>query len=99
MGMGSGLGEMPGFLFGASNGDIIRRIPGTKLIETHFLKHPYLTIFVLASVPNLLFDVSSTLAGTYGLHPGRFIITTILGKIVRFTFVALVLGAVADAVS
>lgn len=89
MGLGSAIGEIPGFLFGAINETAIKKLPGERLVRNWMSKNRNLTIFLLAAIPNFLYDFGSVLAGVSGMRIHAFLIATGLGKIIRFGSVAL----------
>jgi membrane protein YqaA with SNARE-associated domain len=88
MGLGSALGELPGYYAGAANVRSLQHIPGGHHVQRWMNKHSAATIFVLAAVPNYLFDVGSVLAGAFRMPVTSFLAATVAGKVVRFTGVA-----------
>lgn len=55
-----------------------------KRIFEWIQSHAFLTIFVLAAIPNFLTDMSGLIAGRIGYPFPRFLLATFLGKVIRF---------------
>ena len=71
----------------------------TFFIAVFFMKkNGFLTIFILAIIPNPFFDLAGVFAGFTGYPLKRFILATILGKTIKFVLLAL-LGMKAGKVS
>jgi membrane protein YqaA with SNARE-associated domain len=94
--VGSSIGELPGYTAGAINSSTLQRIPGAKLVTRWMESRAALTIFLLAAVPNFLYDVGSLLAGASNMPPLQFFMATLVGKIVRFTVAATLASWVAN---
>lgn len=85
MGVGSAIGELPGFATGALTRRAIPRSRMKARLRLWVRRSPSLTIFLLAAVPNFLYDIGALLAGTARMPLPKFFMATLLGKIVRFT--------------
>jgi membrane protein DedA with SNARE-associated domain len=91
MGVGSAIGEMPGFAAVHLNADarVVRKVFGARFLTRWMVRHGPLTIFLLAAIPNFLFDVGAMVAGANRMKFNTFFFSTLFGKIVRFTMAAL----------
>jgi len=92
-GVGSAIGELTGYVAGDGARDIINdKIKENK--NTHKLITNYgpLAIFVLAFIPNPLFDAAGLVAGALKLPWWQFLIATGAGRVLRYILLAM-LGA------
>lgn len=96
--LGATLGDMIFFLLGYSG----RKLASGKkrsfvkkvfltVIEEYFRKYGSIIIFLLALIPNPLFDGIGLIAGVFSYSPRKFFIIVLLGRIIRYWFLA-VLG-------
>lgn len=88
-GLGSGLGEITGYLAGDGAARVIVKNKRDlwkykKLIKKYDLP----AVFVLAFIPNPVFDVAGIAAGSVGIPLIRFLIATIAGRILRYVLLA-----------
>jgi membrane protein YqaA with SNARE-associated domain len=88
-GIGSGIGEITGYLAGDGAARVIVKNKRDlwkykKLIKKYDLP----AVFVLAFIPNPVFDVAGIAAGSVGIPLVRFLIATILGRILRYVLLA-----------
>jgi membrane protein YqaA with SNARE-associated domain len=87
-GLGSALGELTGYYAGYGGSSVI---PEGKLYEklAQFMReHGMLAIFILAAIPNPLFDVGGMIAGILKMPVLRFIAAAWVGKAVRLGVMA-----------
>jgi len=90
-GIGSAIGELTGFLAGEGVRDLMSsRIRETKKIEELVKKYDVAAIFVLAFIPNPLFDVAGVIAGGLKIAWWRFLISCAAGRILRYILLALI---------
>jgi membrane protein YqaA with SNARE-associated domain len=88
-GVGSGIGEITGYLAGDGAARVIVKNKRDynkyrKLIK----KYDVPAIFVLAFIPNPVFDVAGIAAGSVGIPLVRFLAASIAGRIVRYVLLA-----------
>jgi uncharacterized membrane protein YdjX (TVP38/TMEM64 family) len=81
---GATLGELTGYLAGASGRGIVRHRVGHRRIETWMGRRGALTLLVLAAVPNPFFDLAGMTAGVVRYPVWRFLAFTWAGKSVKF---------------
>jgi uncharacterized membrane protein YdjX (TVP38/TMEM64 family) len=82
-GLGSSLGELSGYLAGYSGSTIVKTNKTYLRIKEKVVKHGLFMIFLLALIPNPLFDVGGLAAGAIGIKWWKFLIATIIGKTIR----------------
>lgn len=89
-GVGSGIGELSGFVVGRSSAKILKKHSEKSYgwlmkIQTDLLKRAAGPgLFVLAIIPNPLFDMAGILAGLAGMRGASFLFWCTAGRIVRF---------------
>jgi membrane protein YqaA with SNARE-associated domain len=87
-GAGSALGELSGYMAGYS-GQVVFRKSKTYLRMEHWMRRRGgLVIFVLAFVPNPIFDLAGAAAGILRYPAWRFLLFCFLGKTPRSILVA-----------
>ena len=87
-GLGAALGEITGYLAGLSGQGIFHERPIYKRIQELMEKSGMLIIFIMAFVPNPVFDVGGIIAGAMGMPAWRFFLACCLGKVLRFILIA-----------
>lgn len=92
-GIGSGLGELSGYIAGASGRGLILRNKG---INSHLrwftTQYTLPALFVLAILPLPVFDLAGVMAGALKIRVSHFLAVVISGKIIKHILVAM-LGA------
>ncbi len=82
-GAGSAVGEISGYMAGFSGQVLAERTKVYVRIE-HWMEHyGMLTIFLLAAVPNPFFDLGGMAAGALKMPLHKFLISCLLGKIIK----------------
>ncbi len=82
-GLGAALGELTGYYAGYGGSAVI---PAGRLyarMEQFMRRHGMLAIFLLAAVPNPVFDVGGITAGVLKMPVLKFLIAAWLGKVLR----------------
>ena len=87
-GVGDALGEFSGYALGYAGTDVIRHRKAYNLFESWMHSHGMLTIFLLCTFPNPLFDLAGAAAGASRMPGHRFFVATLGGKIVKDLFLA-----------
>jgi membrane protein YqaA with SNARE-associated domain len=87
-GLGAALGELTGYLVGLSGQTVFEDRPLYWRIEKWMRKSGTLAIFILAAIPNPIFDVGGLIAGVLRMPVWRFILGAWLGKSLRFVMLA-----------
>lgn len=88
-GLGSALGESTGYFAGYASRAIVtpqeRNNTWYQRIFHWMGMHPFLTIFLLDAIPNLIGDIAGLIAGRTKYSYLKFLIASFLGKTVRFS--------------
>lgn len=90
-GIGSGLGELSGYIAGASGrGLILHNKNVNSRLHWFTTRHTYPALFVLAALPMPVFDLAGVMAGAMKMRVSHFLTIVISGKIVKHILVAMV---------
>ncbi len=91
-GLGSAIGESTGYFAGYATRALIT---STEQKNTWYHRifrwmgsHPFLTIFLLDAIPNLLGDIAGLIAGRNKYSYLKFLLASFLGKTIRFALSA-----------
>jgi membrane protein YqaA with SNARE-associated domain len=90
-GAGQALGEMTGYLAGYSGQELIDNSPRYEKLVSWMRRYGAVTIFVLALIPNPVFDVAGIVAGALRMPWWLYLLSAGAGKILKN--VALAYGA------
>jgi membrane protein YqaA with SNARE-associated domain len=88
-GSGATLGEISGYVVGFSGQGVIENKVWYDRISGWMLKYGDLTIFLLALIPNPLFDIAGMVAGALKMPIWRFLLWVWLGKCIKMLAFAL----------
>lgn len=88
--LGATIGELTGYLAGYSGRAIINKEEKLVKVEGWMKKYGLWTIFVLAVIPNPLFDLAGMVSGAGKIPIWKFLIVTLLGKTIKFLAIALI---------
>jgi membrane protein YqaA with SNARE-associated domain len=91
-GLGSAIGESTGYAAGYASRSLITA-KETKSTWYHRIfrwmgSHPFLTIFILDAIPNLIGDIAGLIAGRIKYSYYKFLLAGFLGKTIRFAISA-----------
>jgi membrane protein YqaA with SNARE-associated domain len=86
--VGGTIGEMTGYLLGYSGRAAIENISLYQRVEHSMKRWGALPLFVLALIPNPLFDVAGAVAGALRFPLWKFLVYSGSGRIIKHTFVA-----------
>jgi len=87
-GIGAALGESTGYLAGFSGQVVVDRKDWYETLTAWMRKYGDLTIFMMALVPNPLFDLAGMAAGMLKLPFFRFLLWCSIGKILKMLLFA-----------
>lgn len=90
--LGATIGELTGFMAGFGGKVFVKEKGVYQKIKRWIHNNGFLTIFILATIPNPLFDLAGIASGVTGYPVKRFFLATFLGKTVKFVAIAF-LGA------
>ena len=88
--LGATIGELTGYLAGYSGRAIINKEEKLVKVEGWMKKYGLWTIFVLAVVPNPLFDLAGMVSGAGRIPIWKFLIVTLFGKTIKFLAIAFI---------
>lgn len=87
-GLGSTFGELTGYLAGYAGSVVIEDRERYERIREAMKRYDILTLFVLAVIPNPIFDLAGMAAGALKMPLLRFLLTCWAGKTVKMLAVA-----------
>jgi membrane protein YqaA with SNARE-associated domain len=88
-GVGAALGELTGYLAGWSGQKIWHQRSLYQKVQRVMERYGLLIIFVMAFVPNPIFDIGGMIAGAMRIPVWQFLLVCCLGKSLRFVLLAL----------
>lgn len=83
-GVANALGELTGYMAGIGTSVVFEDDKRFKKVAKWMNINGFLTILILALIPNPFFDLSGIIAGASGYPVKKFLLATLLGKTVRF---------------
>ena len=87
-GLGSAIGESTGYAIGYASASLLkpweRRDTWYQRIFRWMSHYPFLTIFLLDAIPNLLGDIAGLIAGRNRYSYFKFLLAGFMGKTIRF---------------
>jgi membrane protein DedA with SNARE-associated domain len=89
-GVGQALGEMSGYMVGYSGQTLVDENPTYRKLSGWMQRHGALTIFVLALIPNPIFDFGGIAAGALRYPVWKFLLSCSAGKILKNIAFALI---------
>jgi membrane protein YqaA with SNARE-associated domain len=106
-GCGAAVGEMTGYTLGLGmspnldEGTTVATLGEKQMKWLHWLRPKFqrwgaIVIFVLAAIPNPIFDMGGILAGMARMPWWKFLLAAILGKTARFTLLSMMFGIAVD---
>ena len=87
-GIGSAIGELTGYMAGAGGKALIPKGRVYERLHYFMQRHGMLTIFLLAAIPNPIFDVGGLIAGALRMKAWKFILAAWAGKAIRLSLTA-----------
>lgn len=88
-GMGQALGEMTGYMAGYSGQRLVHGNPTHERLTCWMRRYGVLAIFVLALIPNPIFDLGGIAAGTLRFPVWKFLLSCAAGKVIKNVIFAL----------
>ena len=87
-GAGAALGELSGYLAGFSGQAVIENNPRYDKMLGWMRKYGDITILALAFIPNPLFDMAGIVAGVLKMPIWKFLVFSVIGKILKMLLFA-----------
>ncbi len=82
-GAGAALGELSGYLVGFSGQPMLEKSEKVKNLAAWMKRNQSWTIFLLALIPNPLFDMAGFIAGASHMPVWKFLFFCLLGKVAK----------------
>ena len=82
-GLGQALGELTGYMAGYSGQTLVDGNPTYNRLTRWMQRYGTWTIFVLALIPNPVFDLGGMAAGTLRFPLWKFLVSSIAGKVIK----------------
>jgi uncharacterized membrane protein YdjX (TVP38/TMEM64 family) len=98
-GSGAAIGELSGYLAGLSGRDLISKNKTSDKVEFWVKRYGGLAIFLLAFIPNPLFDMAGITAGALKMPVYKFMVYLLLGKIAKMLVFALLGSSIMNLVN
>ena len=89
VGSGSTLGELTGYIAGASGRGMIKNDPNYPRVRDAMAKYGLWIIILLSLVPNPIFDIAGMVAGATRIPVWQFLAAAWIGKVAKATLIAL----------
>lgn len=87
---GSTIGELTGYYTGVGGGGLIKKDKKIERVEKWMDKYGLWVVFVLAAIPNPLFDMAGIISGASGIPLKKYLIAVFGGKLIKFVLLAYV---------
>jgi len=87
-GTGAALGEITGYLAGFSGQVIVSKKEWYDQVVNWMARYGFLTILIMAIIPNPIFDLAGMAAGMMKMPFPKFLIWTLIGKIIKMLLFA-----------
>ena len=88
--LGATIGELTGFLAGHGSTAVIKETKNYEKIEKWMERSGFLTILILAAIPNPLFDLAGIISGVTKYPIQKFLFATMIGKTIKFVAIAVI---------
>ena len=96
-GAGQTLGELTGYVAGRGGDTLSRERLSSSRVAVWMTRYGALSLFVLALIPNPVFDIGGILAGALRMPVARFLVAAGAGKVLRNIIIALLVSHGVDA--
>jgi uncharacterized membrane protein YdjX (TVP38/TMEM64 family) len=87
-GLGAGIGELTGYLAGKGGREAAAGNAHFARVEKWMMKNGFITILVLAAIPNPIFDLVGIAAGALKYDWKKFLLAAIIGNVIKATYIA-----------
>lgn len=86
--LGSTLGELTGYFVGKGGGEISQDNSKIEKVKKWMDKYGLWAVFILAIIPNPLFDVAGIVSGISNIPLKKYLFVVFTGKLIKFTILA-----------
>lgn len=87
-GTGETLGELTGYFLGYSGRGVLQKSRLYQRLEGWMRRRGWLVLFLLALIPNPIFDVAGVAAGALRYSLWKFLVIVWVGKLMKFLIIA-----------
>jgi membrane protein YqaA with SNARE-associated domain len=88
VGCGSTVGELTGYLAGYSGRGVVENQAQYERVQGWMRRYGLWVVFVLALIPNPLFDVAGIICGVLRIPVWKFLLAAAVGKVIKATLIA-----------
>lgn len=86
--LGATFGELTGYMAGLGGEEFVKNDPKFQKVNHWMDKYGLWAIFVLAAIPNPLFDLAGIVAGASKIPVYKYLVVVWLGKFIKFVTIA-----------
>lgn len=86
--VGSALGELTGYVAGVGAEELLDRDEKMRRVKGWMDKYGLWALFVLAAIPNPVFDTAGIIAGATGISVKKYLVVVWFGKLVKFLIIS-----------
>lgn len=87
-GLGEAVGEFSGYAAGYGGRIVVEKRPEYERMHRWMDSHGTITMFLMSTIPNPLFDVAGLAAGAVQMPMKRFFVAVLAGKVIKDTWMA-----------
>ncbi len=81
---GATIGELTGYMAGYAGQEVVENEIKLQKVKNWMNKRGLWTLFVLAAIPNPLFDLAGIVAGATKIPVYKYMVVVFLGKVIKF---------------
>lgn len=87
-GLGEAIGEFSGYAAGYGGRLIIQERPGYARVHAWMHRRGFITMFLMSTIPNPVFDAAGLAAGAVQMPVRKFFVAVLCGKVIKDTWMA-----------
>ncbi len=91
-GLGEAIGEFSGYAAGYGGRLMVENRPAYERVHRWMERRGFVTMFLMSTIPNPVFDVAGLAAGAVQMPIRRFFVAVLAGKVIKDTWMAAVGG-------
>lgn len=91
-GLGEAIGEFSGYAAGYGGRILVENRPAYQRIHSWMERRGTVTLFLMSTIPNPIFDIAGLAAGAVQMPVGRFFAAVLAGKVIKDMWMAAVGG-------
>lgn len=86
--LGSTIGELTGYYAGVGGEELIKKDKTVQKVQKWMDKYGLWVVFVLAAIPNPLFDIAGIISGASKIPVRKYLTAVLAGKLIKFILLA-----------